>query len=235
MLNQMVSDMTRQQNGKRCTLSTQRWATAMWLFLTVVLLFGCTHKQKIMVPPRIVLTPFNNIGIITFTSNLNNSLQQTVTQNFMQRVQSAQAGVRFLELGPLAPILSSFGADRLDPDILMALAAKYPVNAIFTGHLEISEVKPKIRWNSVATTVKAEAYLEGVLTVRLLESGSGAILWTNSSAAKKSVAAISLNRNGPVGVSINDPEAKYGKLIRELVYNCTNDFFPYYVYQEVHE
>lgn len=61
------------------------------------------------------------------------------------------------------------------------------------------------------------------------------LLWTDSSAAKRSIAAISLNRNGPVGISVNDPEAKYGNLIRELVYNCTNDFFPYYVYQEVHE
>jgi hypothetical protein len=74
-----------------------------------------------------------------------------------------------------------------------------------------------------------------MLTVRLLESRSGVILWTRSSAAKKSVAAISLNRNGPVGVSVNDPEAKYDNLVRELVYDCTNDFFPYYVYQKVHE
>ncbi|MGA8280612.1 MAG: hypothetical protein WB853_06935, partial [Desulfobacterales bacterium] len=179
----------------------------MWLFLTVLLLIGCTHKQKVMVPPRIILAPFNNIGIIDFSSNLNDNLQQTVTQNFMQRAQSAQPDVRFLELGPVSPILTSFGADHLNPDILMVLAEKHHVNAVFTGHLEISEIKPKIRWDAVATTVKAEAYLEGVLTVRLLESGSGAILWTNSSAAKKSVAAISLNRNGPVGISVNDPEA----------------------------
>jgi hypothetical protein len=219
----------------RGTHSTQSWATAMWLFVTVLLLVGCTHRQKVMVPPRILLTPYNNVGIIIFSSNLKDSLQQTATQNFMQRVQSAQPGVRFLELGPVAPILSSFGTDHLNPDILMALAGKYHINAIFTGHLEISEVKPNIRWNSAATTVKAEAFLEGMLTVRLLESGSGALLWTNSSVAKKSVAAISLNRNGPVGVNINDPEAKYGKLIREMVYDCTDDFFPYYVYEEVHE
>jgi hypothetical protein len=227
--------MTRQRMRTHFTLSPQSWAAATCLFLTVLLLIGCTHKQKVMVPPRIVLAPFNNIGIIDFSSNLNDNLQQTVTQNFMQRAQSAQPDVRFLELGPVSPILTSFGADHLNPDILMALAEKHRVNAVFTGHLEISEIKPKIRWNAVATTVKAEAYLEGVLTVRLLESDSGVILWTNSSAAKKSVAAISLNRNGPVGISVNDPEAKYGNLIRELVYNCTNDFYPYYVYQEVHE
>jgi hypothetical protein len=227
--------MTRQRNKTLFTLSRPSWAVAMRLLLTVLMLVGCSHKQKVMVPPRIVLTPFNNIGIIDFSSNVDNNLQQTITQNFMQRAQSAQPGVRFLELGPLAPILTSFGADHLNPEILMALAGKHHVNAVFTGHLEISEVKPEIRWNAVATTVKAEAYLEGILTVRLLESGSGAILWTNSSAAKKSVAAISLNRNGPVGVSVNNPEAKYGNLVRELVYICTNDFFPYYVYQEVHE
>jgi len=227
--------MTWQRVKRHFTLPSKSWAAAVWLSLTVLLLAGCTHKQKVMVPPRIELTPYNNIGIIEFSSNLDEKLRQHVTQNFMQRAQSAQPGVRFLELGPMAPILTSVGADHLDPDILMSLARKYHVNAVFTGHLEISEVKPKIRWNSVATTVKAEAYLEGLLTVRLLESGSGVILWTNSSTAKKSVAAISLNRNGPVGVSVNDPEAKYDNLVRELVYDCTDDFFPYYVYQKVHK
>jgi len=227
--------MTRQQNGRRFTHSTRSGTAAVWLFLTVALVAGCTHKQKVMVPPRISLTPFNTIGFIAFSSNADDRLQQSVTQKFMQRVQSAQPGVRFLELGPMAPILTSFGADHLNPDILMALAGKYRINAVFTGHLEISEVKPNIRWNSIATAVKAEAYLEGMLTIRFLETGSGTTLWTNSSTAKKSVASISLNRNGPAGVSINDPEAKYGKLIRELVYICTNDFFPSYAYQEVHE
>lgn len=227
--------MTWQRVKRHFTLPSKSWVAVVWLSLTVLLLAGCTHKQKVMVPPRIELIPYNNIGIIEFSSNLDEKLRQHVTQNFMQRAQSAQPGVRFLELGPLAPILTSVGADHLDPDILMSLARKYHVNAVFTGHLEISEVKPKIRWNSVATTVKAEAYLEGLLTVRLLESRSGVILWTNSSAAKKSVAAISLNRNGPVGVSVNDPEAKYDNLVRELVYDCTDDFFPYYVYQKVHK
>ncbi|MGD9070518.1 MAG: hypothetical protein PVI69_02030 [Desulfobacterales bacterium] len=227
--------MTWQRVKGHFTLPSKSWAAAVWLSLTVLLLAGCTHKQKVMVPPRIELIPYNNIGIIEFSSNLDEKLRQHVTQNFMQRAQSAQPGVRFLELGPMSPILASFGADHLNPDILMSLAGKYHVNAVFTGHLEISEVKPKLRWNSVATTVKAEAYLEGMLTVRLLESRSGVILWTRSSAAKKSVAAISLNRNGPVGVSVNDPEAKYDNLVRELVYDCTNDFFPYYVYQKVHE
>ncbi|MGD8336490.1 MAG: hypothetical protein PVG81_03505 [Desulfobacterales bacterium] len=227
--------MTWQRVKGHFTLPSKSWAAAVWLSLTVLLLAGCTHKQKVMVPPRIELIPYNNIGIIEFSSNLDEKLRQHVTQNFMQRAQSAQPGVRFLELGPMSPILTSFGADHLNPDILMSLAGKYHVNAVFTGHLEISEVKPKLRWNSVATTVKAEAYLEGMLTVRLLESRSGVILWTRSSAAKKSVAAISLNRNGPVGVSVNDPEAKYDNLVRELVYDCTNDFFPYYVYQKVHE
>ena len=227
--------MTRQQNGRRSTRSTQSWTAAVWIFLTVLWVVGCTHKQKVMVPPRISLTPFNTIGFIAFSSNVDDRLQQSVTQKFMQRVQSAQPGVRFLELGPMAPILTSFGADHLNPDILVTLAGKYRINAVFTGHLEISEVKPNIRWDSVATTVKAEAYLEGMLTVRLLETGSGATLWTNSSTAKKSVATIRLNRYGPAGVSINNPEAKYGKLIREVVSACTNDFFPTYAYQEVHE
>jgi hypothetical protein len=187
------------------------------------------------VPPRIDLAAYNNIGIIKFSSNGEEWLKSHATQNFMQRIQSAQPDVRFLELGSAETLLRSIEATRLDPAAIKTIANKYHVKALFTGHLEISYVKPEIRWNPVATTAKAEAYVEGSLTVRLMEGLSGATLWTLASTANKSVGALKINQDGPVGIRVGDPETAYGRLVHALVYNSTRDFFPYYVYQSAHK
>ncbi len=206
----------------------------VWLLTILVFLSGCTSKQKILVAPRIELAAYNNIGIIEFTSNGEEWVKSYVTQNFMQRIQSAQPDVRFLELGNVEILLQSIGATRLDPAAIKTLSAKYQVKAIFAGHLEISYIKPEIRWNPAATTAKAEAYLEGKLTTRLMEGLSGATLWTLASTVKKSVGAIKINKTGPVGISVSAPESIHGRLIHALVYESTIDFYPYYVYQSAH-
>ncbi len=205
----------------------------VWLLAVIVVVYGCSHKQKVLVPPRIELAAYNNIGIIEFTSNGEEWLKSHVTQNFMQRIQSAQPDVRFLELGSVETLLRSIGATRLDPAAIITISNKYHVKAIFSGHLEISYVKPEIRWNPVATTAKAEAYVEGSLTAKLMEGLSGATLWTLASTAKKSVGAIKINQAGPVGIRVSDPEAAYGRLVHALVYDSTRDFYPYYVYQSL--
>lgn len=216
--------------GRHNSLSGFVWLLAITFFLT-----GCSSKQKVLVPPRIELADYNNIGIIEFTSNAEEWLKSHVTQNFMQQIQLAQPDVRFVELGNRETLLQSIGATRLDAAAVKAISSKYQVNAIFTGHLQIAYVKPEIRWNPTTTTAKAEAYLEGNLTARFIEGLSGATLWTLASTAKKSVGAIKINKTGPIGIRISDPEAEYGRLVHILVYKNTRDFYPYYVYQTAHK
>ena len=195
---------------------------------------GCSSKQKVLVPPRIELAAFNNIGIIDFTSNGEEWIGTQATQNFMQQIQTAQPDVRFLELGSAESLLRTIGAKQLDGAAIKAIASTYHVKAIFTGHLEITYFKPEIRWNPTATTAKAEAYLEGHLIAKFVEGVSGATLWTLASRAKKSVGAIRLNKSGPIGIRLSDPQAEYGHLVDLLVHKTTRDFYPYYVYQAAH-
>ena len=203
----------------------------VWILMIVALVSGCTSKQKVLMPPRIDLAAYNNIGIIEFSSNGEQWVKTQVTQNFIQRIQSAQPDVRFLELGSVEALLLSIGATRLDPAAIKVLSDKFHVKAIFTGHLEISYIKPAIRWNPAATTAKAQAYVEGYLTAKLMEGISGATLWTLASSAKKSVGAIKIDKTGPIGINVGDPESAYGQLIATLAYENTRDFYPYYVYQ----
>lgn len=206
----------------------------VWLLIAIVFLFGCTPKQKVLATPRIKLAAYNNIGIIEFTSNGEDWVKAHVTQNFMQRIQSAQPDVRFIELGSVETLMHSIGATRLDSTAIKILSGKYDVKAIFTGHLEISYVKPEIRWNPAATAAKAEAYLEGTLTTRLMEGISGATLWTLASTVKKPVGAIKINNTGPLGIRASEPESARTRLIHDLVYESTRDFYPYYAYQPAH-
>ena len=87
----------------------------VWILMVVILVSGCTSKQKVLMPPRIDLAAYNNIGIIEFSSNGEQWVKTQVTQNFIQRIQSAQPDVRFLELGSVEALLLSIGATRLDP------------------------------------------------------------------------------------------------------------------------
>ena len=226
-------------NRKSCLLSERgRHRSLIIVFGILVFVFllpGCSSKQKVLVPPRIELAAYNNIGIIEFTSNSEDWISSRATQNFMQQIQTAQPDVRFLELGTAETLLRSIGANRLDGAAIKAIASTYQVKAIFTGHLEITVFKPEIRWNPTATTAKAEAYLEGHLTAKFVEGFSGATLWTLASRAKKSVGAIKLNKSGPIGIRISDPHAEYEPLIHKLVHKNTRDFYPYYVYQAAHK
>jgi hypothetical protein len=205
------------------------------ILVIILFLAGCSSRQKVLIPPRIELAAYNNIGIIEFTSNGEDRIRSRATQNFMQQIQMAQPDVRFLELGNAETLLRSIGANRLDGAAIKAIASTYQVKAIFTGHLEINLFKPEIRWNPTATTAKAEAYLEGHLTTKFVDGFSGATLWTLVSSAKKSVGAINLNRTDPIGIRISDPQAEKERLVHILVHKSTRDFFPYYVYQAAHK
>ena len=224
---------------KRYLLSDRDHHRSLFVFfgILVIVFFlpGCSSKQKVLVPPRIELAAYNNIGIIEFTSNGEDWIRSRVTQNFMQQIQTAQPDVRFLELGNAETLLRSIGSNRLDGAAIKAIASTYQVKAIFTGHLEITVFKPEIRWNPTATTAKAEAYLEGHLTAKFVEGFNGATLWTLASRAKKSVGAIKLKKNGPIGIWISDPQAEYVPLVQKIVHKNTRDFYPYYVYQAAHK
>ena len=66
---------------------------------TMSILFGCSHTEKVRVPPRVELKTYRTIGVIEFSTNAEDTLKPYVTQNFIQNIQSAQPGTRILELG----------------------------------------------------------------------------------------------------------------------------------------
>jgi hypothetical protein len=201
---------------------------AFALTTILAMLYGCSHSEKVLVPPRFDLKSVGNIGVIGFSSNADDLLAQHATQNFIQAAQSAQPGVRFLEIGNQEQVLKSVSHSKLDFEAIKSIGRKFGVDAVLVGNLDISEVKPKVKVSTKWPSLSAEAYIEASLGTKLLEADSGATLWTRSTNRKKSVAKLRVADNGHVKFGLSDPKEKYGKLVSELVDANTSDFWSHY-------
>jgi hypothetical protein len=198
-----------------------------------VMLHGCSHTEKVLVPPKIELKAYRNIGVIEFSTNAENDLRPYVTQKFIQNVQSAQPGTRVLELGSEKLVLKSIRRHELDLKTIKSIGDEYNVDALILGHLQVSEIKPNVKIFSAPQAVRAKVYVEAALQTRILETNSGATLWTKANSGKVSVAKLNLAMKGPFNISASDPKEKYGKLVPELVYANTSDFRCRYEYRKI--
>lgn len=210
------------------------WQNLIVAIITILaMLIGCSHTEKVLVPPKVELNAYNKIGVIEFSTNAEDDVKQYVTQNFIQYVQSAQPGTRILELGSQEQVLGSIRRNELDFETIKTIGEKYHVDAVIFGHLQVSEIKPKVKVLTVPKSVHATAYIQALLSTRLLETDSGATLWTNATTGKISVANVNVIEKGLFNIGISDPKEKYGKLVPELVYLNTMDFRAQYEYRKV--
>jgi len=205
------------------------------LALCVFLAAACSHTrtEKVQMPPKMDLISCGTIGMIEFSSNAEDDLQQYLTREYLQSIYDAQPGVRILELGSSEALLNSLQRSRLDPETIRLIGDTYKVDAVVFGSLNLSQVKPSINFSSVMDAVNAKVYIEGILNTRVRETRSGATIWSRQSRGKKPVAGLNFSKRGPVTFGASDPEEKYGQLVEGLVYTNTADFRPYYEYREV--
>jgi hypothetical protein len=205
-------------------MNVQVWPCVLGIGLAV--LSGCA--SKVLMPARINLTNYNKIGMIQFSSNAEGNLQQLASQKFLQTLQSSQPGVRVLELGDENRVLRTIQHEQLDPAAIQAIGMKYGVDAVIFGRVEVGNVKPKVELSRMLTSMSAQADVDAALTARLLETDSGATLWTNSVRGRHTVGHVSLLSSGSIYFGASDPETAYGRLVDWLVVRVTRDFRPYY-------
>jgi hypothetical protein len=194
---------------------------------------GCSHTERILIPPQMDLAPYQVIGVIEFSSNQDSELKQYVTQSYLQNIQNAQPEVRFLELGSQDLVLSKVSRGQLDYESIKLIGRRYNVDAIIFGNLDLSEPKPKVSLSSKWPSIKAGADVEASLITKLWETDSGVVRWTNSTQGKDSVAHLSASTSGHFHFGATDPKEAYGRLITQLVYNNTSDFRSRYVTRRV--
>jgi hypothetical protein len=210
-----------------------RYALATVLAITIPFFAGCSHTEKILIPPKMDLRPYGIVGIIEFSTNAETELKQFATQEYIQAVQQAQPGVRMLELGGKEQVLKKVGKGQLDPEAVRAIGAAYHVDILVFGQLAVSDPKPNVRLSSTWESLKVGADIEASLMTKLWETDSGVTLWTNSSSRWKSVARLKADTGGNIKFGASDPKGAYSELVPNLVYANTTDFRSSYEYRRV--
>lgn len=195
------------------------------LLLSAMLLWGCAHTVLVPVPPRVDLAGYRTIGIVDFSANAEPALGARAARLMEEHVQAAQPGTRVVELGSRDWVLGSVGSPQLDAAALKKIGAKYSVDAIFVGDLAYAEPRTDVRVIDVAKlegAVKTE--LRADISSRLLETASGASVWSRSAWAKRQIGNVSVSERGVSG-GMRDPNPREA-MLPGLVYQLTYDFRP---------
>lgn len=202
----------------------------LWLYLlgtALVALPGCA--SKVLVPPRVDLGLHDRIALVSFTSNAKPGVERLVTQRFLETVQWAQPQARILELGPERRVLDLVDRDHLDFEAIQAIGRRYHVDAVITGRLDVTQAKPNLRLTTAIKSLSVSANVEGTLVAKILETETGATIWSGTSQGAESVAHLNVISHGPADFGAGNAESAYGRLVEGLVSRITTDFRPRWV------
>ena len=196
------------------------------LLIAAACVFGCsTPRPKVLIPPRVDLASFGNLALIEFQATGGERLGMVASREFLTALQSAQPGTPVLELGDERALLESLSGGPLDTRALRAIGEKYHVDAIVVGQLEAHNVKPNVSFDSAVRWVTASAQLEGMLNARILDTHTGATLWSSGARASKEIARLDLANGNVAGTSPDDARQE---LIEALVGTTTADFWAHW-------
>ena len=196
-----------------------------WVLLSCSVLWGCSSTVLVTVPPRMDLKGYGTLGVVDFSSNSSGAAGARATQQLQEQIQAAQPGTRFIELGSREAVLAAVGRNQLDADAAKRIGKRYGVDAVFLGEIAYSDAKTDIRVNDLA---KLDAGLRtevrGDISARLLETSSGASVWSNSGWVRRQVGHVNVSEYGVSGsMSKSDPREE---MVPALVSQITHDFRP---------
>jgi hypothetical protein len=192
------------------------------LVVLIALILGCGSKSRI--PPRINLRLHELIGIVEFSSSNKGKLGPYATEKFIEAIRRDQGMIRIVELGEEDEVLNQVGKSRLDQDAYKVLGEIFGVKSIISGELLISDVRPDISITPGLGFLSAGAEVDANLSVKLVETLSGASLWSGSGASTEQVAHVSIFGGKDISFDAGDPEKAYGRLIHSLVNKTSRDF-----------
>ncbi len=196
-----------------------------WLFAATLLALaaqGCT--ERVLAPPRIDLKQHEVVGIIEFDCSGQGDLGPFLTQRFVDAIRRDQELVRIVLLGTPAEVLAGIGQSRLDQNAFKAIGQKYQVKTVFTGDVVVSDVKPKVSIGQSLTHLGVSADVDATLNAQMVETETGASLWSRSARAVQRIGGVEIFGNKGFIFDADDPENAYGRLADCLVEAVTHDF-----------
>ena len=213
-------------------------ATSLLIALMMVLSAACgcssTRTVRVAVPPRVLLSSYPMIGLVTFASNTHgDALDRLSTQKFLTELQSAQPGTRVIELGPEADVLASLHAQSWDQAALRELKQSRGVDAVVLGRFDAERAAPDMQLSTLFKSLSVRQDVNASLTARLVETATGATVWTNGARTTTTVAGAHFNARGQGSLGATDPDAAYGQMVGDLACRITDDFRQHYVLRRV--
>ncbi|MHC4992446.1 MAG: hypothetical protein ACYTGC_15850 [Planctomycetota bacterium] len=193
------------------------------ILLLLIVVSGCASRQTVMLPPRIDLTQHELIGVVEFDSSEEAELGTFATQRFTEEARRDQGLVRIVEVGSEDEALASVGRNEMDSETYKALGRQHGVQTILLGRLTVSNVRPNVRIANLSSGTLS-AQVDATLAVQLIETATGASLWSSSASATQNVGQLSVFEGGDVVFGAEDPERAYGDLVNVLVAQVTRDF-----------
>jgi len=204
--------------------------------LVLVLLLGsCSSTRTVLVdvPPRVDLRQYGTLGLVEFGSNYDAATNARATREFLAQIHAAQPGTRIVDLGTREALLGAAGARQLDVEALRKIGAKYGVEAVFVGDIVYSDPKTDIRINDLARLDGgARTEVRGDMAVRLIETRSGASVWSSSSWARREVSRVRVSTASGISGSTRDSDPR-SEMVPALVQHATPDFRHSTVRQQV--
>ena len=208
-----------------------RTYAAFVVLLALVVQWGCSRTILVPVPPRMDLKRYGTLGIIEFASNSDPAISNYATQQFQEHVQGAYPETPILELGNRETVLAAVGATQFDPDAITKIGKKYGVTAVFLGDLVYSEPKTDIRVTDIKRLeggVRTE--IRGDMSTKLMETQSGASVWSSSTWEKRQIGSVSLSTRRGVSATVGDSNPRKD-MVPALILHLTQDFRPKLVRQ----
>jgi hypothetical protein len=208
-----------------------RTYAAFVILLALVVQWGCSRTVLVPVPPRMDLKSYGTLGIIEFASNSDPAISNYATQQFQEHIQGAYPGTPILELGNRETVLTAVGATQFDADAITKIGKKYGVTAVFLGDLVYSDPKTDIRLtdiNKLEGGVRTE--VRGDMSTKLMETRSGASVWSSSTWEKRQIGSFSLSTRRSVSATVGDSNPRKD-MVPALILHLTQDFRPKLVRQ----
>lgn len=194
--------------------------------LTLLIFWGCSNTVLVPTPPRVDLKTYGTIGLIQFTTNSDPALNAFATQQFQEQVQHAAPGTPILELGTKEAVLVAIGATRLDAEAVTNIGEKYGVSAVFLGEIIYSDPKTDLRIsdiNKLDGSIRTE--IRGDMAGTLMETKTGASVWSSSSWAKRQITGVTVSPKRGVRTAVGDTNPRK-EMVPTLSYHLTEDFRP---------
>jgi len=197
-------------------------------------LWGCSSTVTVPVPPRVDLHGFGTLGLVEFSSNATPTINAQTTREFSTSIHAAQPGTRIVKLGSRESLLAAVGRRELDAQALRKIGEKYGVEAIFVGSLNYSEPRTEVRITDMAKLeggVRVE--LRGDINIELVETRSGASMWSSSAWARRQLGQVKVSAEQGVTGSGSSASNPREEMVPSLVYHLTEDFRPTSMRQKV--